>query len=184
VQDDVQSTGEKHTRRNSESCTKVSIVESLELCGGTGLFCFLAWVLLSQLRTCRVQANSSNPVPSPRRNLPPLQEGRNIKCVVKRVRVDFDKDINDASEALQEAKSLIRLDVHPHVVTYMDTWLHRCGFHRWMLESINEGWLAWTRRCTKSRHKYILVSIYRGCLTRARFCTQGNARVSLQPNRE
>jgi hypothetical protein len=45
--------------------------------------------------------------------------------VVKRVRVDFDKDINDASEALQEAKSLIRLDVHPHVVTYMDTWLHR-----------------------------------------------------------
>lgn len=28
-------------------------------------------------------------------------------------------------QALQEAKSLIRLDMHPHVVTYMDTWLHR-----------------------------------------------------------
>eukprot|EP00285_Hemiselmis_virescens_P016846 CAMPEP_0173406338 /NCGR_PEP_ID=MMETSP1356-20130122/64404_1 /TAXON_ID=77927 ORGANISM="Hemiselmis virescens, Strain PCC157" /NCGR_SAMPLE_ID=MMETSP1356 /ASSEMBLY_ACC=CAM_ASM_000847 /LENGTH=248 /DNA_ID=CAMNT_0014367317 /DNA_START=22 /DNA_END=765 /DNA_ORIENTATION=+ len=52
-------------------------------------------------------------------------EGRNIRCVVKRVPVDFDKDINDASEALQEAKSLIKLAMHPHVVTYMDVWLHR-----------------------------------------------------------
>lgn len=85
----------------------------------------IAMGLQNQERTSSVEANSPNPDPSTRRNLVSSQEGRNIKCVVKRVRVDFDKDINDASEALQEAKSLIRLDVHPHVVTYMDTWLHR-----------------------------------------------------------
>lgn len=63
--------------------------------------------------------------------------------------MDFDKDINDASEALQEAKSLIRLDVHPHVVTYMDTWLHRSvTFILWILTVIfilwmqTMGWLA------------------------------------------
>ena len=30
-----------------------------------------------------------------------------------------------ASEALQEAKSLLKLEAHPHIVAYMDVWLHR-----------------------------------------------------------
>eukprot|EP00291_Cryptomonas_curvata_P005911 CAMPEP_0172201748 /NCGR_PEP_ID=MMETSP1050-20130122/30205_1 /TAXON_ID=233186 /ORGANISM="Cryptomonas curvata, Strain CCAP979/52" /LENGTH=735 /DNA_ID=CAMNT_0012879495 /DNA_START=41 /DNA_END=2245 /DNA_ORIENTATION=+ len=52
-------------------------------------------------------------------------EGAGVTCVVKRVPVDLDKDINDASEALQEAKSLLKLEAHPHIVAYMDVWLHR-----------------------------------------------------------
>jgi hypothetical protein len=30
-----------------------------------------------------------------------------------------------ASEALQEAKSLLKLEAHPYIVEYMDVWLHR-----------------------------------------------------------
>lgn len=48
-----------------------------------------------------------------------------LHCVVKRIYVNLDFDINDASEALQEAKSLLQLAAHPHIVTYMDVWLHR-----------------------------------------------------------
>ena len=112
-------------RTNVESCTKISLIESLYVEKGSAHSSCCNGGLQNQERTCSVEANPPNPDPSTRRNLVSSQEGRNIKCVVKRVRVDFDKDINDASEALQEAKSLIRLDVHPHVITYMDTWLHR-----------------------------------------------------------
>ncbi|EKX35290.1 hypothetical protein GUITHDRAFT_39801, partial [Guillardia theta CCMP2712] len=52
-------------------------------------------------------------------------EGAKITCVVKKVKVDLEHDINDASEALQEVKSLIKLDSHPFIVAYMDVWLHR-----------------------------------------------------------
>jgi len=51
--------------------------------------------------------------------------GAGLQCVVKRIRVNLDTDINDASEALQEAKSLLQLAAHPHIVNYMDVWLHR-----------------------------------------------------------
>ena len=48
-----------------------------------------------------------------------------LHCVVKRIYVNLETDINDASEALQEAKSLLQLASHPHIVSYMDVWLHR-----------------------------------------------------------
>ena len=51
--------------------------------------------------------------------------GAGLQCVVKRIPVNLDTDINDASEALQEAKSLLQLATHPHIVNYMDVWLHR-----------------------------------------------------------
>ena len=51
--------------------------------------------------------------------------GAGLQCVVKRIPVNLDTDINDASEALQEAKSLLQLAAHPHIVNYMDVWLHR-----------------------------------------------------------
>jgi len=51
--------------------------------------------------------------------------GAGLQCVVKRIRVNLDTDINDASEALQEAKSLLQLAAHPHIVSYMDVFLHR-----------------------------------------------------------
>ena len=51
--------------------------------------------------------------------------GGGLHCVLKRIRVALDTDINDASEALQEAKSLLQLASHPHIVHYLDVWLHR-----------------------------------------------------------
>ncbi len=45
-------------------------------------------------------------------------EGRNIKCVVKRVTVDFDKDINEASEALQVCM-YVCMNVCMYVYTYV-----------------------------------------------------------------
>jgi len=75
--------------------------------------------------------------------------GAGLQCVVKRIPVNLDTDINDASEALQEAKSLLQLAAHPHIVNYMvrTTYIYTYIY-------------VYIYRCVRHIYIYIYVCIY------------------------